>query len=45
VNRLEQYASLVNWASESKSAYTLLPLPEGFDNLRFDPFTHVATGS
>ncbi len=38
VNRFEQYEALVNWASESKAAGTLLPLPAAFETLRFDPF-------
>ncbi|MEP7037688.1 MAG: (2Fe-2S) ferredoxin domain-containing protein [Acidobacteriota bacterium] len=38
VNRFEQYEALVNWASASKAAGTLLPLPQEFEMLRFDPF-------
>ncbi len=38
INRFEQYESLVVWASESKAAGTLLPLPQEFETLRFDPF-------
>jgi len=44
VSRFEQYVSLVDWAAESKSAGALLPLPEGFDSLRFNPFTPLANG-
>jgi cobaltochelatase CobN len=38
INRFEQYSALVNWASESKAAGSLLPLPREFETLRFDPF-------
>ncbi len=38
VNRPEQYVTLVDWASESKLAGCFLPLPEGFESLRFNPF-------
>jgi cobaltochelatase CobN len=38
VNRFEQYEAIVNWASESKAAGTLLPLPAEFEPFRFDPF-------
>lgn len=33
-----QYQALLEWASNSKAAGILLPLPSGFDELRFDPF-------
>jgi hypothetical protein len=42
IDRREQYAGLVEWASESKAAGVLLPLPDGFDCLRFNPFRTVA---
>jgi len=42
IDRREQYAGLVEWASESKAAGVLLPLPDGFDSLRFNPFRTVA---
>jgi hypothetical protein len=38
ISRSEQYISLVEWASQSKAAGAFLPLPEGFDSLRFNPF-------
>ena len=38
VTRLEQYALLVDWATRSKAAEALLPLPESLDRLRFYPF-------
>ena len=38
INRFEQYVALVEWASESKAAGRLLPLPIEFETLRFDPF-------
>ncbi len=38
IRHLHQYRSLVDWASRSKAAGKLLPLPEEFANLRFDPF-------
>jgi hypothetical protein len=38
INLPEQYASLVEWASQSKSAGAFLPLPGDFDSLRFNPF-------
>ena len=38
ISRSEQYVSLVEWASQSKAAGAFLPLPEGFDSLRFNPF-------
>ena len=38
INRSEQYEAIVNWASESKTAGILLPLPTEFETLRFDPF-------
>ena len=43
LDRREQYASLVEWASESKAAGTLLALPESFDSLKFSPFRPAAT--
>jgi cobaltochelatase CobN len=42
IDRHEQYAGLVEWASESKAAGLLLPLPEGFEQLKFNPFRTVA---
>src|ERR1039457_1629966 len=38
IRHFHQYASLVDWASQSKAAETLLPLPPEFEELRFDPF-------
>ena len=38
ITRFEQYASLVEWASQSKVVGSFLPLPKDFDELRFDPF-------
>jgi hypothetical protein len=38
IRHFHQYASLVDWASQSKTAETLLPLPPEFEELRFDPF-------
>ena len=37
-----QYDALLDWASESKAAEVLLPLPREFDELRFDPFRPAA---
>ena len=34
-----QYQALVNWASQSKLVGKLLPLPEDFRELQFDPFS------
>lgn len=42
IDRREQYAGLIDWASESKAAGALLPLPEDFDHLRFNPFRIAA---
>jgi len=33
-----QYIALLDWATQSKEAGSLLPLPPEFDALRFDPF-------
>lgn len=33
-----QYEALLDWASRSKAADALLPLPSEFEQLRFDPF-------
>ena len=41
INRFEQYEALVDWASESKAAGTLLPLPAEFETLRFNPFSRT----
>jgi len=38
VSEQTQYAALLDWASRSKEAGALLPLPPEFDALRFDPF-------
>ena len=38
IDRRDQYACLVEWASESKTVASLLPLPEDFHRLRFNPF-------
>jgi cobaltochelatase CobN len=38
IQRLEQYSGLVNWACESKAMGSLLPLPDEFEKLRFNPF-------
>ena len=38
LQRLEQYARLVDWAAESKAAGALMPLPESFAPHRFNPF-------
>lgn len=43
IDRREQYVGLVEWACESKGAGALLPLPDGFETLRFNPFRPVAT--
>lgn len=45
ITRLEQYSDLVEWASQSKAAGAFLPLPEGFQSLRFDPFFPVIAQS
>ena len=36
-----QYEELLDWASRSKAAEALLPLPSGFEQLRFDPFRPI----
>ena len=38
LHRFDQYATLVEWAEESKAAGELMPLPESFTSHRFDPF-------
>ncbi len=38
INRFEQYGELVEWAAMSKATGAFLPLPDGFDSLRFNPF-------
>jgi hypothetical protein len=38
VDRFELYSSLTDWASRSRAAGTLLPLPAEFTELRFSPF-------
>jgi len=38
VDRFQLYSSLADWASESRRAGTLLPLPGEFAALRFSPF-------
>ncbi len=38
IRHLHQYQALVDWASQSKVAGKLLPLPEEFADLRFDPY-------
>jgi hypothetical protein len=38
IDRFEQYASLVDWAAESKAAGALARLPEAFEPHRFNPF-------
>ena len=38
ITQREQYATLVDWASQSKLAGVFLPLPEPLDVLRFNPF-------
>lgn len=38
VDRFQLYSSLADWASESRGAGTLLPLPAEFAALRFSPF-------
>ena len=38
VDRFQLYSSLADWASESRRAGTLLPLPAEFADLRFSPF-------
>jgi cobaltochelatase CobN len=39
VDRFQLYSNLVDWASESVVAGTLLPLPVEFAALRFGPFS------
>jgi hypothetical protein len=38
LHRFDQYTSLVDWATESKAAGELAPLPEDFEPHRFNPF-------
>jgi hypothetical protein len=38
LHRFDQYATLVDWAAESKEAGALKPLPDSFTSHRFDPF-------
>jgi cobaltochelatase CobN len=42
ITRREQYASLVEWALQSKVAGAFLPLPEPLEVLRFNPFRKEA---
>ena len=42
INRFEQYVDLIEWASASKAAGALLPLPENFSQLAFYPFRPAA---
>ncbi len=39
LDQFDQYSGLVDWATQSKEAGTLVPLPEGFDQFRFNPFS------
>jgi cobaltochelatase CobN len=41
ISRFEQYSSLVDWAEQSEAAGALLPLPDDFNGLRFNPY-HTA---
>lgn len=38
VRQFDQYLALVEWATQSKASARLLPLPQEFEELRFDPF-------
>jgi hypothetical protein len=38
IEHMHQYQALVDWASQSKTAGILLPLPEELATSRFDPF-------
>jgi hypothetical protein len=38
LHRFDQYASLVDWAGESKAAGALSALPDSFEPHRFNPF-------
>jgi hypothetical protein len=42
LHRFDQYASLVDWAAESKAAGVLSPLPDSFAPHRFNPFGQEA---
>jgi cobaltochelatase CobN len=43
LKELVQYLGLLEWASRSKEAGMLLPLPDEFEELRFDRFRAKAT--
>ncbi len=45
ISRFEQYTSLVEWAAQSKGEGVFLPLPDHFDQLRFDPFRNICASS
>lgn len=38
IDRFQLYSELADWASRSNEAGALLPLPEQFEELRFNPF-------
>lgn len=38
IRHFRHYLALVDWASLTKAAERFLPLPQEFDELRFDPF-------
>lgn len=40
LDRFELYAGLADWASSSRDAGFMLPLPAQFAELQFDPFRH-----
>lgn len=42
ISGTDQYARLVEWADQSRIAGTFLPLPDEFEYLRFNPFSHGA---
>ncbi|HUE00869.1 MAG TPA: (2Fe-2S) ferredoxin domain-containing protein [Bryobacteraceae bacterium] len=41
ITHFRQYRDLVDWASQSKIAGRLLPLPKEFQELRFFPFVEI----
>ena len=43
IGHMHQYQALVDWASQSKAAGILLPLPEELATSRFDPFRSSAS--
>jgi cobaltochelatase CobN len=43
INRPDHYTKLLEWADRSKIAGAILPLPQEFEGLVFNPFSHGVT--